>query len=83
MRRILIGMVLLAPIGCAPATPIVSDFNGDSVKIVQVNMLGEGARSDRTDAEADRICAKRGRAAEFASQRVLPNYQVEFLYLCL
>lgn len=61
--------------------PVVSDFNGDSVKL-QMSTFG----SDRAklDAEAQRICQRGGkRRAEAASSRQLGNYQVEYLYLCL
>ena len=81
-----LSIALLVAFGlsaCVPSTPIVSDFNGDSVKIVQDDYFGEGARTDSTDVEAARICGKRGRKAEYASVRQLPNYQKEFLYLCL
>lgn len=75
-----LGFVLTACV--SQSEPIVTDFNGDSVKISQTNYFGEGARSDATDAEANRICKTRNRTAEFASQRILPNYIYEYLYLC-
>ena len=79
----LIAFALLA--ACVPAgEPIVSDFNGNSVKIAMDNYFGEGARSEATDAEALRICQKGGkRTAEYASVRQSAEYQVEHLYLCL
>lgn len=72
-------------IACVPAgDPIISDYNGDSVKIAMNNAFGEGARSAATDAEALRICQKGGkRIAEYASVRQSAEYQVEHLYLCL
>ena len=77
-------LVVVSIAGCVEtAPPVVSDFNGDSVKIVQNNYFGEGVRNDQTDAEAARICGKRGLKPEFASVRQLPNYQLEYLYLCL
>lgn len=80
----LAGVTAIALTACAPATPIVSDFNGDSVKIVQTNIAGEGVRGAQTDAEASRICSKGSKKnAEYASSRVLPTYEVEHLYLCL
>lgn len=83
MKTIILGTVLTAMSACVPAEPIVSDFNGDSVKIYQFNFAGEGARHQGTDAEAGRICGKRGRTAEYASTKVLGDGQLEFLYLCL
>ena len=70
---------------CVPAgEPIVSDYNGDSVKIAMYNAFGEGARSAATDAEALRICQKGGRrTGEYASVQQSAEYQVEHLYLCL
>lgn len=69
---------------CVPAgEPIISDFNGDSVKLVQNNYFGEGVRGPQTDAEAARICGKSGKTAEYASIRQVADYQVEHLYLCL
>ena len=83
--RILLALSALALAACVPAgEPIVSDYNGDSVKIAMNNAFGEGARSAATDAEALRICQKGGkRTAEYASVRQSGEYQVEHLYLCL
>lgn len=83
MKHAHLIMFLLPLTACVPSEPVVSDFNGDSVKIVQMDYMGEGARSEKTDNEAARICAKRGRKPEFASVRQLPDYTKEFLYLCL
>lgn len=82
------GVILsaLMLVGCGPLpvpTPVVSDYNGASVKLVQTNYAGEGVRTDASDAEAKRICAKGNKKAEFASLRTLPQYSVELLYLCL
>ncbi|MCU0826605.1 MAG: hypothetical protein MUE52_04200 [Tabrizicola sp.] len=76
---------LLTLSACVPAgEPLVSDYNGDSVKIAMTNWAGEGVRSDITDAEALRICNKGGkRTAEYASSRMVNDYQLEHLYLCL
>jgi len=66
--------------GCV-TTPVVSDFNGSSVKIQE--SFGGRAPSAETKAEAARICGKVGKKAEGASTRELPNYQTEYLFLCL
>jgi hypothetical protein len=83
--RVYLTLPFLALAACVPpATPIVSDYNGASVKLVMSNGLGEGVRSPASDAEALRICQRGGKSsAEYASVRQLPNYQVEHLYLCL
>lgn len=79
MKRI--AMVLpLFLMGCV-TTPMVSDFNGSSVKVVED--FGSGTPSNETGAEAARICGKVGKKSEFASYRSLPNYQTEYRYLCL
>lgn len=84
MKTLLLTACLMTLVACVPSTPIVSDYNGASVKIVMTNLAGEGMRSEATDAEALRICTKGGkRTAEYASTMMLPNYQMEHLYLCL
>jgi hypothetical protein len=87
LRRPFLAVTLLALAGCGeltPSEPIVSDYNGDSVRIQQMNFIGEGFRSDVTDAEATRICQRGGRrTAEYASYRALPDGNVEHLYLCI
>ena len=83
--RILFILSTLSLAACvAPSEPLVSDYNGASVKIAMTNFAGEGGRSAATDAEALRICQKGGkRTAEYASVRQSSEYQVEHLYLCL
>ena len=84
MKPILFALLPLIAAACVPSDPLVSDYNGASVKIVMTNLAGEGARSSVTDAEALRICTKGGkRSAEYASSRVYSDYQLEHLYLCL
>lgn len=83
MRKLL-ALSALALAACVPASePIISDYNGASVKIAQDNFFGEGARNEATDAQAARICGKTGKKAEYASVRQSGEYQVEHLYLCL
>jgi starvation-inducible outer membrane lipoprotein len=79
--RVFLTMFVMAMLSACAAVPVVSDFNGSSVKI-QSSSLAEDAR-DATQGEADRICSKVGKTAEYASTRQLPDYNVEFLYLCL
>lgn len=70
----------LALAGCV-GTPAVSDFNGSSVKIQEA--FGGQTPSAATVAEAKRICAKVGKNSEPASTRNLPDYQTEYLFLCI
>lgn len=84
MKTFTLTASLLVLVACVPSEPIVSDYNGSSVKIAMTNLAGEGQRSDVTDAEALRICQKGGkRTAEYASARWINDYQLEHLYLCL
>jgi hypothetical protein len=80
-KHILLAFTVLT--ACVPATPIVSDYNGESVKI-QVSQLSnqEEAKANAL-AEANRICAKKGRRAEAASSRTVADYTSELLFLCL
>ena len=68
---------------CVAANPIVSEFNGNSVSIQTSQLSTEGTAKANGQIEADRICGKVGKRAEYASTRVLPNYIQESLYLCL
>jgi hypothetical protein len=70
----------LALLGCV-TQPIVSDFNGSSVKLQEA--FGGASPKAETKLEAGRICGKVGKKAEFASYRNLPDYNTEYLYLCL
>ena len=64
-----------------PSNAVVSDFNGVSVKIT-ASILSTNAEAE-TQAEAERICAKGGKLnAERVSQRSLPDYAVEYLFIC-
>lgn len=82
-KSISLALVFLLA-GCIPPPePIVSEFNGDSVK-VQIAGYGDPVEAKAlTQAEANRICGKRGLQAEYASTRTLPDYNIENLYLCL
>lgn len=81
MITTLSALVLLA--ACTEAVPVVSDFNGNSVKIVTSMLTTDGTARANSQQEADRICGKVGKKAEFASVRELPEYNQEALFLCL
>jgi len=80
LKLMMAGVFMLS--ACTTA-PVVSEFNGSSVKL-QTSAFGnvKEARA-ATQAEANRICGKVGKRAEYASTRSLPDYTVEHLYLCL
>lgn len=80
LHIIFIGTLLLSACGAAP---VVSDFNGSSVKIQTSAFTPMKEARASTKAEANRICGKVGKHAEYASSRELPNYVYEHLYLCL
>ena len=73
---VLLPLVLM---GCV--APVVSDFNGSSVKLVEE--FGGRQPVDATRAEAARICGKIGKTSEYASSRVVGDFQIEHLFLCL
>lgn len=84
-QRLLIALAVAGLVAaCVPAEPIVSDYNGDSVKIQTSNMADPEQVKATSTAEAGRICAKGGKRPEYASTRALPDgYTNEHLFLCL
>jgi uncharacterized lipoprotein YajG len=77
----LVAVVVLA--GCE-TPPVVSDFNGDSVKIVTIAWTS-AEPTPATQVEATRICTAGGKSrAEYASTRVDGRTsEATHLYLCL
>lgn len=73
---------ILALSACATA-PVVSDFNGSSVKIQTSAFTSVNEAKASSQAEANRICGKVGKHAEYASTSAAANYVSEHLYLCL
>lgn len=78
------GVALLS--GCVPTgAPVVSDFNGDSVKVQTNGFIPMQQQRAQADPEALRICRAGGKArAEHASY--IANQQTyvnTHLYLCL
>ncbi len=83
MRGIVFVVSVLLVAGCA-ADPLVSDFNGASVKLQTSVLTPPEEALAASLAEAERICGKVGKRAEYASSRELPGtYAMEHLYLCL
>ena len=84
MKLYLAIPTILALSACVPANPVVSDYNGASVKLQTSQLTNADEVKTATQAEADRICRQGGkRRAEYASTRNLPDYNSEHLYLCL
>ncbi|MBI1494081.1 hypothetical protein [Halocynthiibacter styelae] len=78
---IMISATLLT--GCVATTspPVISDFNGDSVKLV-TPMMAENLR------KANEICGTRNRSAQYASTTTIESdiafgEKAEHLYLCI
>ncbi len=83
MKRSILLIAIFCVSGCGVPPPVVSDYNGSSVKI-QTNGIYDPKQSSATDAEALRICKAGGKSrAEYASTVGRPNYVAEHLYLCL
>lgn len=80
MRYCLI-LSILALSACVPTEPVVSDFNGASVKLVDY----ASGKTEENQAEATRICRAGGKQrAEYASSSYNSyTYQSQHLYLCL
>jgi hypothetical protein len=66
-----------------PPTPIVSDYNGASVKIQAPGFYGSGTPRPEDIAEANRICGTAKKRAEYASTSAAGEYTVNHLFLCL
>ena len=81
---LLAASVLIA--ACDVTQPVVSDFNGNSVKVAtsSFDSLEYQRQTAEAEAEASRICGKVGKKAEYASTTTNPQtYQSINLYLCL
>ena len=81
-RTFLITALTLGPLAaCAPPPPpSVTAFNGNSVEIQSIP--GQFLPNAQTNGEADRICSKAGKYAEYASSREGDAGHMH-LYLCL
>lgn len=78
--RFIVVLFVLALSACV-TEPVVSDFNGASVKLVDY----ASGKTDENQAEATRICRAGGKQrAEYASSSYNSyTYQSQHLYLCL
>lgn len=85
MKKIMLAMIAgIVLVGCDSTQPIVEEFNGDSVKIVTSGFDSIEYQRETAQKEADRICGKVGKKAEYASTYAnSQTYQNHNLYLCL
>lgn len=63
--------------------PMISDFNGNSVKVVSYPYAANNDPRSPTWQTADAICKRAGKTAQYGSTRVLNAYQGEHTFLCL
>ncbi|MBN8187587.1 hypothetical protein JF540_12890 [Salipiger thiooxidans] len=83
-KTIAIAFSLLVS-ACAEGTPVVTQFNGNSVTI-QRYMFAKPSYGSDPDvvAEANRICSAAGKRAEFASTQLdRQAHTANHLFLCL
>ncbi len=73
----------LAACTTTEAVPVVSSFNGDSVGLQGPGFFGNEKPTPAFAAEANRLCGRRGLQAEYASSRMVADYTLEHLYLCV
>ncbi|MBL9074283.1 hypothetical protein [Tabrizicola sp.] len=78
--RFVLALPIVALSACV-TTPVVSDYNGASVKLVDY----ASGKTPENQAEATRICKAGGKQrAEYASSSYNSyTYQSQHLYLCL
>ena len=82
-----IAAILFTSTACAINTPepVVSNYNGDSVKIQATSLFGlNDETKQKMQKEASRICSKgHKKKAEYVSSRFVSDYVSESLFLCL
>lgn len=79
----LIASITLSACTTTEAVPVVSSFNGDSVGLQGPGFFGNEKPTPAFLAEANRLCGRRGLKAEYASSRMVADYTLEHLYLCV
>lgn len=72
-------------IAACDSDPIVEEFNGDSVRISTPLLADDRVAVQRADAEANRLCASRGRKADLINVRDSEDDDLfeERLYACI
>lgn len=83
VRAVISLLAIVFVAGCLPTRAFVTEFNGASVKVTVPIVANRPNSIARADEEAQRICQRARKKAEFASSRMLENYSTERLYLCL
>jgi hypothetical protein len=79
----LIAALSLSACTATEAVPVVSSFNGDSVGLQGPGFFGNEKPTQAFVDEANRLCGRRGMQAEYASSRMVADYTLEHLYLCV
>jgi len=84
VKRLAIFAFGLGLAGCVESSiPVVSDYNGASVKIQEPGLFTSTPPSAAAIAEAGKICKTAGKRANFASSSMVSEYRVDHLFLCL
>ena len=91
MRFVPVIAAALLLAGCASSKPKVAEFNGDSVRLEVTCGLKFDCTKPRAkdQAKADKICATRGRKAQYTSTIDKPEppgsvfFAYEHLYICV
>lgn len=81
--RVMLTIVLLALGGCATPRPVVTEYNGASVKISVPKAYAGKAPRPQDYTEAQRICSATQKRAEYASTFEDKKYSIDYLFLCL
>lgn len=81
--RALMTIVLLASGGCAAPRPVITEYNGASIKISVPKAFAGTSPRPQDYAEAQRICSTTQKRAEYASTFENKKYFVDYLFLCL
>lgn len=86
MKKIIVTIFATSIVSaCTEPAPVVSDFNGHSVKIQQSTIFTPpNPNLPGIKTEAQRICGREGKEAEYASSRSGPNNAyADHLFLCV
>ena len=75
------AMLATAFLLSACADPAVTQFNGHSVNIRTMSTMPDQMRIAQS--QADAICARVGKTAEFASTTYVSDLNMSNLYLCM
>jgi hypothetical protein len=82
-RNSALALSAMLVLAACDVPPVVAEFNGDSVTIQGADIAYIPVFAERYLAEAQRVCSRGGKNAEFASSRSISSYFYNHLYLCL